>query len=145
MALKAHYTLSEARRLTGYKTTHMVHYLARQGIVRPTVRGSRGRGNKRLYSYSDLIILRAFRRLLDRGLSVSKLRRAQDQFAKLYRDAELGSVPAKYLMTDGQRVIYEDDAGRLVDLTEEGQLAFAFVVDLEQINNELHDEIKKMA
>ncbi|MEJ2121765.1 MAG: hypothetical protein P8Z76_13880, partial [Alphaproteobacteria bacterium] len=73
------------------------------------------------------------------GIPVRKLKLAQKKYRELHEASEPERVPARYLMTDGTRVFYTEDASRIVDLTNNGQLAFAFVLDMEPINREVLD------
>ena len=144
MPIKNHFTTREATALAGFKTTYMVDYLARTAIVVPSVRAAPGKGSHRLYSFSDVVLLRALNRLLGRGIPVKKLSQAQDTYNRLYRGLTPGQLPARYLMTDGTRIFYTEDPSRIVDLTSKGQLAFGFVVDMEPINKEVVAGIEKL-
>lgn len=122
----------------------MVHYLCRTGVVVPSVRGSTGRGRRRLYDFSDLLLLRALHRLLSQGISVSKLKRVQKEFRLRTKGRPDALLPARYLKTDGYGVYFEEKPTLLVDLASGGQLAFAFVVDMEPIQRDLVASIAEL-
>ncbi|NKB49284.1 MAG: MerR family transcriptional regulator [Alphaproteobacteria bacterium] len=131
----------DAADLAGFKNHYMVDYLCRTGIVQPSKNSAPGRGGRRLYSFHDLVLLRAVNSLLSRGLSVSRLKKAQQEFLRLHKDAEPSEILTKYLVTDGDRVLYEENSSRVIELTGNGQLAFAFVLDLARIHSEVSEKV----
>lgn len=144
MTIKNAFTTPEAAAVAGFSTPYMLDYLARTGVVRPSIAPSPGRGRRRLYNYSDVVLLRALGRLLERGIPVRRFKEAQRTYRKLTRDVTPGRLPARYLMTDGFRLFYTEDPARVVDLTSDGQLAFAFVVDMDPINKEVIAAVEKL-
>ncbi len=122
----------------------MVDYLCRAGIVIPSVRPNPGHGRSRLYGFGDLVLLRAMKRLLDAGLPVSRLKKAletqQKKFANLGPNTEI----AKYLITDGRNVLLANEASSFIELNKEGQIAFAFIVDVDQARTEVSAGIEKL-
>ncbi|MGI9418281.1 MAG: hypothetical protein ACR2RA_10640, partial [Geminicoccaceae bacterium] len=54
-----------------------------------------------------------------------------------HRGKEIGDLPERYLITDGNKVFYKESPSIVVDLTDGGQRAVALVVDMEPINAEL--------
>jgi DNA-binding transcriptional MerR regulator len=124
-----YYTVREAARLTAL-SVDMVNYLARHKVVVSSGNRSRGRGRVRLYTFADLVLLRAIGQLLERGISVLRLNKS---FASAQRRGKTTSelLSRKYLVTDGYNVYFQD-SGKL-ELLESGQLAFAFVLELDAI------------
>src|SRR4051812_26805467 len=82
----------------------MVDYLCRTGVLIPTARAPRGRGIPRLYSFGDVVMLRALSRFLQAGLSVSKLKKALRGLRKRHSEIRPDALPASLLVTDGTRV-----------------------------------------
>lgn len=119
--------IREAARLSGLKT-HMITYLARTDILRPSRGG--GRGTPRLFTFNDVIFLRVIADLLSRGIEVARLRvalkRARDETETWI---DIRRSPARYLVTDGTEVFIRR-RGDLESKNKTGQLAFAFVLDL---------------
>jgi hypothetical protein len=116
----------------------MVDYLCRTDTVVPTGGSVRpGRGNPRLYSFGDVVILRAVAKLLHCGISVSRLRRGLKQLRERHSQITRTSLPGKYLVTNGRSVYFIDAAGTLEDLNARSQLAFAFVLEIETIRDEV--------
>ncbi len=127
---------TEAARLTGL-SVHMLNYLARHSYLKPAY-GSAGRGSVRYYSYRDLVIARIIGRLLSAGLEISRLKKG---IANLAKDPNLSTGDAqkdlRLLATDGSALFFVDREGGVRDLTKNGQLAFAFVLDIGMARDEV--------
>ena len=80
MTAKTHFTTKEAARIVGFRSPYMVDYLHRSGVVVASKLRNPGRGKPRLYNYSDLLLLKAMKSLLDRRIPVAKLKQAQRDF-----------------------------------------------------------------
>lgn len=118
----------EAARLSGL-SVHMITYLGRMDILTPSG-SSAQRGRRRLYTFADVIFLKVIAELLLKGIEVRRLREA----LKRAREETLLWVdirrePRRYLVTDGAE-LYVQKNGKLESKTVNGQLAFAFVLDL---------------
>jgi DNA-binding transcriptional MerR regulator len=105
-------------------------YWDRRGIVKPSVVSASGpgRGKERRYSFVDLVALRAVVRLREHGIPAIRLRKALQHLQKRAHDtAEL--LRRGVLITDGHD-LYEvtDRDERLVELTQDGQMAFSFAL-----------------
>jgi DNA-binding transcriptional MerR regulator len=122
------FTAAEACRYTRC-TSHQLRYWDRIGLVRPSLQSTGGRpGVRRLYSFRDLVALKVISSLLERGMSLQRVRTAYDYLRKKAElDTHLSEVK---LVTDG-RSIYQmfrnDD--ELSDLLREGQMAFYWAID----------------
>ena len=53
-------------------TYRQLDYWARTGLVEPAVRGAKGSGSHRLYSFRDILVLKVVKRLLDTGVSLQR-------------------------------------------------------------------------
>lgn len=136
------FTASQASKLSGVSST-MLDYLCREGFVRPSASKKRGRGNARLFTFSDLVALKVIARLLKSGVEVRRL--AKGLRALRGRLGAASSDGMKYLVTDGREIFLRED-GNFESLTQDGQLAFAFVIDLQACENEINAaEIKEAA
>lgn len=138
------FSIKEAANLAGFRSVYTVDYLCRSKLVIPSVRSSPGRGNKRRYSFRDIVLLRALNRLLSQRLPVSKLKAAQEEFARVHGSADDFAVMTKYLTTDGTNVFYRENDGQCIELTRSGQLAFAFMLDIGQVAAEIRDEARAL-
>ena len=121
---------SQVARIVGFRTPMMVDYLARTDVIRPSILATPGRGRSRIYSFGDLVLLRAIKRLLEGGVQVAKIKQAMVTLGKQFSDLGPESRIEKYLITDGKDVFLHNDPSHLVELNKDGQFAFAFLVDI---------------
>jgi DNA-binding transcriptional MerR regulator len=98
-------------------TYSQLDYWARSGVVEPSVRAAHGSGSQRLYSFRDILVLKAVKRLLDTGISLQQIRAAVDHL----RDRTIGDLPRLTLMSDGISVYECASADEVVDLLAGGQ------------------------
>jgi DNA-binding transcriptional MerR regulator len=129
------FLIAKAAALSGL-TPYMLDYLCRQKILAPTFPGRRGRGHARKYSFGDVVMLRALARLLNAGVSVERLKKALRALRSQHKNISRESLPSRYLVTDGTRVFLRSAEG-LLDLDGTGQMSFAFVLELEDLRQEV--------
>lgn len=125
------FSAREAMAITGFQSVMMLHYLKREKIVRPTRQGSKGQGNAWRYSFGDLIVLRAARKILDAGVSTQKLKKAFSFFQMEYRNQTPEEVLGELLKKRafaviGDKVVFFDKERRAIDVSSKGQLTFVF-------------------
>lgn len=119
----------------------MLNYLCRMSLVMPSCDCPRGHGIPRHYSFGDVVALRLVARLSKVGISPLRLAKGLAGLRKYHPEITLTSLPASHLVTDGQQIYLRQAADKLERVTD-GQYAFAFVVELDQIRKEV---IKKMS
>jgi DNA-binding transcriptional MerR regulator len=98
-------------------TYRQLDYWARTDLVRPSLRDASGSGTRRLYSYRDLLELRAIKTLLDAGIRLESVRQVFDYL----RDQLGGDVASTNLVIQGSRSVVVQTDGELVDLLHQGQ------------------------
>jgi DNA-binding transcriptional MerR regulator len=105
-------------------TYRQLDYWARTGLVKPSIRTAAGSGTQRLYSFTDMLVLKVVKRLLDTGVSLHNIRIAVEHLrARGARDlAELT------LLSDGTTVYECTSAEEVVDLLRGGQGVFGIAV-----------------
>ncbi|HRH32421.1 MAG TPA: hypothetical protein PLK06_03790 [bacterium] len=133
------YSAMQAARLSGL-TRAMVDYLCREEIVEPSCDCKRGHGTARHYAFGDVVALRLVARLSKAGISPLRLKKGMRALRKYHPEITLTSLPASHLVTDGQEV-YLRAPGDSLERATDGQYAFAFVVELDQVRREV---VKKM-
>jgi hypothetical protein len=116
----------------------MVNYLVRQRIVVPSNGRKRGRGVQRLFSFGDLVVMRAVAKLLMAGVSVVRLRRALASLRDMHAEITRSGMPAAFLVTDGRDVFLRHRSG-VLELLSTHQFSFAFVVEMESLRKEAVD------
>ena len=80
----------------------MLDYLTRERFVVPTASPKRGRGNKRLFSFGDVITLRVISQLLRSGIEIRRLSRGLRELRKLVANSRPGELPFRFVVTDGR-------------------------------------------
>jgi hypothetical protein len=129
-----HFSASQAASFSGLSLA-MLNYLCRHQVVIPSNANSSRRGVQRLFSFGDLVVLRAIAKLLSAGVSVSRLNRGLARLRKSHPEITKTGMPASYLVTDGKDVYLRHKSG-VVELLSNGQLGFAFVVEMETLRKE---------
>src|SRR5579862_4788966 len=129
-----YYYLSEAAELSELSPA-MVDYLCRTRILAPSQNTRRKRGVKRMYSFGDVVMLRVISSLLASGLSVSGLAKGLRQLRKRHPEITATSLPAKFLASDGKSLFFLNPRASIEDLTQDGQMVFAFVVGMEAVRD----------
>ncbi|APT88882.1 MerR family transcriptional regulator [Corynebacterium frankenforstense DSM 45800] len=105
-------------------TYRQLDYWARTDLVKPSIRGARGSGSQRLYSFRDILVLKIVKRLLDTGISLQNIRLA---VASL-RDRGVDDIAEITLVSDGTTVYECRSADEVVDLLGGGQGVFGIAV-----------------
>lgn len=119
----------------------MVNHLCRHGLVEPTSTRKRGHGSARHYLFGDVVALRLVARLSAAGISVLRLKTALQRLRTLHPQITLNSLPKGHLVTDGKDLFLRA-ADSSLERALDGQLAFAFVVELEQLRKEVIQAIE---
>lgn len=102
-------------------TYRQLDYWARTGLVKPEIRGAKGSGSQRLYSFRDILMLKVIKRLIDAGISLQQIRIAVDHLHA--RGVE--DITEMTLMSDGVSVYECTSDDQMVDLLKGGQGMFA--------------------
>lgn len=111
----------------------MVDYLCRSNVLVPSGRTRPGRGLGRIYTFGDVVMLRALSHLLKCGISVAKLKTALKSLRSRHGEITFSSAPM-YLVTDGTKIYFRNGSLKVVeDLSANGQIAFAFVIKLRDV------------
>jgi hypothetical protein len=129
-----HFYAREVARIAGFQTVVMLNYLEQSGTFVRELRKGAHHGKRRLYTYRDLVILRAIRKLLEMGARPKRIQQAMETFvgiADLPVDADALAIFARksaMFVVTRESVLYCEPEG-LVDLGHKGQLAFSFLID----------------
>ena len=105
-------------------TYRQLDYWARTGLVEPTVRGAKGSGSQRLYSFRDILILKVIKRLLDAGISLQQIRSA----VQFLRERGTDDLTRVTLMSDGASVYECTSDDEVIDLLQGGQGVFGIAI-----------------
>ncbi|QGU07325.1 hypothetical protein COCCU_06955 [Corynebacterium occultum] len=105
-------------------TYRQLDYWARTKLVVPSIRGARGSGSQRLYSFRDILVLKIVKRLLDTGISLQNIRLAVDKL----RDHGVNDLAEITLVSDGTTVYECRSNEEVIDLLGGGQGVFGIAV-----------------
>lgn len=99
-------------------------YWARTGLVVPSIRSASGSGSARLYSFTDILVLKVIRRFLDAGVSLQNIRIAVEHLTAKGVE-HLGQVT---LMSDGVSIYECASSEDVYDLLQGGQGVFGIAI-----------------
>lgn len=105
-------------------TYRQLDYWARTELVTPSVKAAAGSGSQRLYSFSDILLLRIVKRLLNAGISLQNIRIAVNEL----RGRNTKDLTSLTLLCDGTTVYECTDDHEVIDLLRAGQGVFALAV-----------------
>ena len=134
------FSVKQTAKLSGLSVA-MLNYLCRVGIAVPTSPKTTGRGRRRLYSFGEIVFLKAVARLLDAGISVKRLRGSFGDLNEKLRN--IGPVPkvSGHLVTDGKKIYFQETSVKIEELTS-GQKCFAFLIELAPLQKEVAKDIE---
>ncbi len=98
-------------------TYRQLDYWARTELVRPSLHDAEGSGSRRLYSYRDLLELKAIKTLLDAGIRLERVRKVFE-FLQDTLDEDVARVN---LVISGDSVLVRRSEGEIIDLLRKGQ------------------------
>ena len=119
----------------------MVNYLSREHIVEPSCSCPRGHGTRRHYSFGDLLALRLVAQLSKVGASPTRLKAGLKALRKRHPEITLTSLPASHIATDGKHLML-CDRGDLIERLVDGQMAFAFVIELAPLQAQVARQLR---
>lgn len=114
------YSTREVAEVTGLSPAQ-VRSFARSGLLSP----ARGAGNRYLFSFTDVILLRTARELRDQDIPPRRIRRALRRLAEQLPEGR--PLSAVRVFAEGDQVVVRDREG--VWEPETGQVAFDFTVE----------------
>ncbi len=121
------YNTKTVCRITGL-TRRQVDYWDRIGFIKPEVQEASGYGSVRLYSFRDLVQLKVAKVLLDKGLSLQKIRKAIDYLKEKFPEVEK-SLAELRLITDGESIfVLTEDKKTILDALSKGQLVMSIAI-----------------
>ena len=92
-------------------------YWARTDLVRPSLADAQGSGSRRLYSYRNLLELKAIKTLLDAGIKLESVR----EVFRYLRDTLGEDVTSVNLVISGKGSVLVRSGEEIVDLLRQGQ------------------------
>ncbi len=135
------YNTKTVIKLTGL-SQRQVDYWDRTHFIKPSLKEASGYGTARLYSFVDLVQMRVAKMLIDKGISLQKIRKAITFLKKNFPDIEKPLAQMKFI-TDGETLfVLTEDKKKIMDALSGGQMVFALA--LGQLIEELKGEVQKI-
>lgn len=129
-------------KLTGL-TLRQTDYWDRTHFIKPSVKEASGYGTGRLYSFEDVVQLKVAKTLIDKGVSLQKIRKAITYLKKNFPDVKKPLAEMKFL-TDGETIfVIADKKEKILDTLKRGQMVFALA--LGELIEELKGEVEKIS
>ncbi len=105
-----------------------IDYWDRTHFIKPSVSEATGYGSVRLYSFNDLIQLRVAKTLMDKGISLQKIRKAITYLKKNMPEVEKPLAEMKFL-TDGETIFVLTNSNKvIIDTLKSGQLVLSIAL-----------------
>lgn len=116
-----------------------IDYWDRSHFIKPSVSEASGYGSVRLYSFNDLVQLKIAKTLMDKGISLQKIRKAINYLKKNMPEIQRPLAEMKFL-TDGDSIfVLTKDKKEIIDTLKSGQLVFS--IALGEIVEDLKGEV----
>ena len=124
-------------------TPRQIDYWDRTHFIKPTIKEASGYGTGRLYSFEDIVQLKVAKTLIDKGVSLQKIRKAITYLKKNFPDVKKPLAEMRFL-TDGETIfVLTRDNKAILDTLAKGQMVFALA--LGEIIEQLKGEIKNIS
>lgn len=121
------YATKDTSRIIGL-SIRQLDYWDRTHFIKPSVSDAAGRGSVRLYCFSDLIQLRVARGLIDRGVTLQKVRKSLHYLRRNMPDIEQPLSELQFL-TDGETIfVLTRDKKVIIDTLRSGQVVFSIAL-----------------
>jgi DNA-binding transcriptional MerR regulator len=105
-----------------------IDYWDRTHFIKPSVHEASGYGSMRLYSFNDLVQLKLAKTLLDKGVSLQKIRKAIIYLRKNMPEIKKPLLELRFL-TDGETIfVLTKNQKKIIDTLKSGQLVFSIAL-----------------
>jgi len=136
------FTAKQVIALTGINP-NTLHSWAKTGFVVPSVANTKGTGNKRQWSFQDIVAIKTAMMLRQSGVSQQALKKVVS-YIQTYHGIEHPLASAR-LVVSGNDVLYCYDESTLVSaLRRPGQVTMQFVIALGELVQELQKEVQRL-
>ena len=136
------FTTNIVCKLTGL-TKRQIDYWDRIHFIKPSIKEASGYGSVRLYSFIELVQLKVARTLIEKGLSVQKIRKSINYLKKTFPGVEKPLAEMR-LITDGETIFTLTEKKEVIlDTLSKGQLVMAIAIG--KIVEELKGEVEKIS
>jgi DNA-binding transcriptional MerR regulator len=125
-------------RIVGITYRQLDHW-ARTELIRPSIADAKGSGSQRIYSYRDVVELKAIKQMLDAGISLQRARTAIEHLR-----ANLGEdLATADLVIHGKESVLVRTKEELIDLLRGGQGVMS-VIGMHGVKDEVDAAIREL-
>jgi len=129
-------------KLTGL-TKRQIDYWDRIHFIKPSIKEASGHGSIRLYSFTDLVQLKVAKTLIEKGLSLQKIRKSITYLKKTFPETEKPLAEMR-LLTDGETIfILTENKEIILDTLFKGQLVMSIAIG--EIIEKLKGEVEQIS
>jgi DNA-binding transcriptional MerR regulator len=132
-AVSQGFLIGQVERFTGVDR-RTLDFWDKSGFIVPSLQQGAGRGSQRLWSFDDLVALKVAAQLRALGVSLQALRKVATYLRGRTPPASFANT---YLVSNGVDVFERRGDELISTLRQPGQAAFAWVVDLGAVVEEL--------
>jgi DNA-binding transcriptional MerR regulator len=102
-----------------------IDYWDRTHFIKPSVHEASGYGSVRLYAFNDLVQLKIAKTLLDKGISLQKIRKALFYLKRHMPEIKRPLLELRFL-TDGETIfVLTKNEKKIIDTLKSGQLIYS--------------------
>lgn len=135
------FSAAQVEEITGL-SQHMLNYLVRKRYLVPSYQRKGVRGKVRYFSFRDMIIARIIHKLAESGIELQRLKKGIRDLQASHIWLEKGRERAlSMLASDGHSLYVPDESGSLHDIARRGQMAFAFLLDVNAAKDDVRAKL----
>lgn len=124
-------------------TQRQIDYWDRTHFIKPSLKEAAGYGTGRLYSFEDVVQLKVAKTLIDKGVSLQKIRRSINYLKKNFPDVKKPLAEMRFL-TDSETIfVITKNEKAILDTLARGQMVFALAIG--EIIEQLKGEVKNIS
>ncbi|MCG2722283.1 MAG: MerR family transcriptional regulator [Thermodesulfovibrionales bacterium] len=109
-------------------SVRQIDYWDRTHFIKPSVSEASGYGSVRLYSFKDLVQLKVAKTLMDKGVSLQKIRKALNYLKKNMPEIKKPLAELKFLTDSDTIFVLTKDKKVIIDTLRSGQLIFSIAL-----------------
>ena len=109
-------------------SARQIDYWDRTHFIKPSISEASGYGSVRLYSFRDLVQLKVAKTLMDKSISLQKIRKAISYLKKNMPEVQKPLSMLRFL-TDGETIfVLTKDSKKIIDTLRSGQVVFSIAL-----------------
>ena len=122
-------------------TQRQIDYWDRTHFIKPSIKEASGYGTGRLFSFEDIVQLKVAKTLIDKGVSLQKIRKSITYLKKNFPDIKKPLAEMRFL-TDGETIfVITKNEKAILDTLSKGQMVFALAIGeiIEQLKGKIRN------